>query len=133
MDTRQVVEKYMGHLCASEFAEAFGLFAQDGVYKITGNSGIAGEYKGLDNIMAGLGAVISNYFKTMPQFTLHDILVDGDRAAVVAEGKAEGVHGPYNQNFVFMFTIKDGKIVHHTEHLDSLPVETALLGKKLVG
>jgi len=133
MDTRQVVEKYMGHLCASEFAEAFSLFAQDGVYKITGKTAISGEYHGLDAIMSGLGGIISNYFKTMPQFTLHDILVDGDRAAVVAEGHAQGAHGPYDQNFVFFFKIKDGKIIHHTEQLDSLPVETALLGKKLVG
>ena len=131
-DTRSVVNKYMGHLAASEFVEAFAMFSPDAVYRISGKSAISGDYRGIDEINRGLGEIISNYFQSMPQFTIYDTIVDGDRAAVTASGAAQGKHGPYNQTFVFVFRVADGMILEKVEYLDSVPVETALLGRKLV-
>lgn len=132
MDARAVVNKYMAHLAASEFGEAFSMFAPDAVYRITGKTAISGDYRGIDEINRGLGEIISKYFATMPQFIIDDVIVDGDRAAVLASGAAEGKHGPYNQTFVFVFRVKDGMIAEKIEYLDSVPVEIALLGRKLV-
>lgn len=131
-DTREVINEYMGHLCAARFAEAFALFAPDAVYTITGRTKISGSYRGLETINAELGAIIGSYFKSLPSFTVLDTLVDGDRAAVMVTGTAEGVHGAYDQNYVFVFRVKDGRIVEKIENLDSLPIETALLGRRLV-
>ncbi|SCW33964.1 Ketosteroid isomerase-related protein [Sphingobium faniae] len=131
-DTRTVVTAYMDNLCAGRFTEAFDLFAPDAVYTITGKTKISGSYKGLENIQTALGAIISNYFKTLPAFTVGDTIVDGDRAAVLLTSTAEAVHGIYDQNYVFVFRVKDGRIVEKIENLDSIAVETALLGRKLV-
>ena len=131
-DTRTVVTEYMDNLSAGRFTEAFALFADEAVYTISGKTKISGSYKGLETIQAELGAIIGNYFKSLPAFTVGDTLVDGDRAAVLVTSTAEGLHGVYDQNYVFVFRVKDGRIVEKIENLDSVPVETALLGRKLV-
>lgn len=131
-DTRTVVKEYMDHMSAGRFAEAFALFSPDAVYTISGKTRISGSFKGLEAINRELGAIIGTYFKSLPAFTVGDTLVDGDRAAVLLTGTAQGLHGVYDQNYIFVFRVKDGRIVEKIENLDSLPVETALLGRKLV-
>jgi ketosteroid isomerase-like protein len=130
--TREIVEKYMDHMGKQEFEEAFALYSPEAVYRISGNTKISGAFHGVDAIGAGLGEVLQNYFKTPPKITTHEIIVEGDRGVVIASGVAEGAHGPYNQEFVFVFRVKDGKIIEKVENLDTVMVETALLGKKLV-
>lgn len=132
MNTREVIETYRENLCAGRFTEAFEMFADDAVYTITGNTPISRVFNGRNEILVDLVEIISAYFKSVPKFIIHDTLVDGDRGVILAENEAEGTHGVYRQRFAFYLVVKDGKISRKVEYVDSLPIETALMGKKLV-
>lgn len=129
--TREIVQKYMDNMVAGAFGDAFALFAPDATYRVTGNSAISGEMRGIDNINNRLGEIVGKYFKGLPKFTVHDVIVDGDRAAVTLSGTCEGATGIYDQTYVFVFRVKDGRITELVEYIDMLVVETALLGRKL--
>ena len=130
--TREIVQKYMDNMVAGAFGDAFAMFAPNATYRVTGNSAISGEMQGIDNINAGLGDIVVKYFKGLPKFTVHDIIVDGDRAAVTLTGTCEGVTGMYDQTYVFVFKVENSQITELVEYIDMLVVETALLGRKLV-
>ena len=131
-ETRNVIEHYFGALQAGEYARAFGMMSDDVNYVITGSTKISKSYAGLAGLQSELLPFMGEVFKENIKFTLIDIIVEGDRGVVIATGKADAVHGDYNQQYCFYLTVRDGKIVSKLEMVDSLPVETALLGNKLV-
>jgi ketosteroid isomerase-like protein len=132
MTTRQVVEKYMGHLLAGEFESAFDMFTDDAIYTITGETAISRTFHGRAAIRTDLCAILADYFKSPPSFVVRDIIVEGNRGVILADGTAEGAYGQYRQRYTFYLTIKDDKIVRKVEGVDSLPIETALLGNSIV-
>ena len=51
----------------------------------------------------------------------------------LGRGKAMTIHGlPYDNDYAFVFRVRNGKIVEVAEFLDTALVETAAYGRKLV-
>ena len=60
-----------------------------------------------------------------------DAIGDEKGVALLVEGDADGINGRYNNNYVFIFKFKEGKIVSLREYTSDLMVETRLYKQKL--
>ena len=60
-----------------------------------------------------------------------DAIGDEKGVALMVEGDADGINGRYNNNYVFIFKFKEGKIASLREYTSDLMVETRLYKQKL--
>lgn len=60
-----------------------------------------------------------------------DVIADEDSAAVIMVGDAEGAFGEYDNEYVFTFKFKDGKIIEVDEYNSDVLVVEALYGNTL--
>ena len=60
-----------------------------------------------------------------------DAIGDKKGVALMVEGDADGINGRYNNNYVFIFKFKEGKIISLREYTSDLMVETRLYKQKL--
>ena len=60
-----------------------------------------------------------------------DVIADEDSAAVIMVGDAEGAYGEYDNEYVFTFKFKDGKIIELDEYTSDVLVVEALYGNTL--
>ena len=60
-----------------------------------------------------------------------DVIGDEKGVALMVEGDADGINGRYNNNYVFIFKFKEGKIISLREYTSDLMVETRLYKQKL--
>jgi ketosteroid isomerase-like protein len=64
---------------------------------------------------------IRSVFESVPmKFTLHDAIEGNDRAALEVESHAvRSDGGTYNNLYCFVITVRDGKVLHLREYLDT--------------
>jgi uncharacterized protein len=92
------------------------LFAPDAVHNATGNNPIAGEYKGIDNILAYYGQLFERSNGTFTA-ELKSVKVEGDDKAVSTHHD-NGQRGDktLDQDETLTFTISGGKITGIVEN-----------------
>lgn len=131
--TREIAQRYMELLCAQKFSEAFDLLAPDADYRIIGTTAVSAPMKGRETVKAALVPALASFQKP-PKLTLQEIIVDGARAVGLASGTGVGPTGlPYSQpHYAMVLGIENGEIHSVVEFADTVAVEVALLGKKLV-
>lgn len=131
-DTRAIAQKFIKHIEAGEFLDAFGLLAEDGKYTVIGTTKASGVYNGrqdlFDRLIPLLGA-----FVVPPKLEFEEPIIDGDRAVILAKGSGQGPTGAYDQPYyAFVTRVKDGGFSEVTEFMDTMMLETAVFGKQLV-
>jgi len=131
--TRSIARKYADLLCSGAFADAFDLLAPNVKYRIIGTTPLSTDLHGRDTVKGALVPALAS-FKQPPQLTLKEIIVDGNRAVILASGHGIGPTGlPYAQpHYAMVLRIDDGFIADVEEYADTVAVEVALVGKKLV-
>ncbi|RJG03200.1 nuclear transport factor 2 family protein [Noviherbaspirillum sedimenti] len=127
----QATELEVNISLARKFLAAFGRGDVAGVQEViaddidaicTGTSVLAGSR----NYAAVCDAVkmLANATKNGLDFRIISTTAEADRVACEAEGKSTFVDGrSYNNQYLFLFIIKDKKIVGMKEYMDSLLVE----------
>lgn len=131
--TREVAQRYMDLLCAQKFSEAFDLLADDASYRIIGSTPLSAPMKGRQAIKDLLVNALGSFQEPLA-LTFQELIVEGTRAVCLAAGKALGPTGlPYAQpHYAMVLGIENGRIQSVVEFMDTVAIETALLGKKLV-
>ncbi|MEE3327448.1 MAG: hypothetical protein VX252_08945 [Myxococcota bacterium] len=76
-----------------------------------------------------VGKLVPNGFRKLE---ILDAIGDSNGVALIAEGDADGINGLYDNQYVFVFKFKDGKIVSLREYNSDLLVATRLYKQKLV-
>lgn len=120
-------------LCAQKFAEAFDLLSDDANYRIIGTTAVSAPMKGRETVKATLVPALASFQKA-PKLTLHEMIVDGNRAVGLASGHGLGPTGlPYSQpHYAMVLRVENGRVTDVVEFADTVAVEVALLGNKLV-
>lgn len=106
----------------------------DLIWTMTGSTPVARTYNGLDEFRNIIGKALAMQFSTGPEFGLYpiDIIVEGNRAAVIVKGQAESAHGvTYNNNYFFFIEVKDGKLFKVLESCDGALVMQSVYGTHL--
>lgn len=131
--TREIAQRYMDLLCEQRFAEAFGLLADDATYRIIGTTDISVPFQGRAAVLAALVPALDSCPVPL-KLTFKELIVEGDRAVGLASGKGVGPTGlPYEQpHYAMVLRIRDGQIVSVEEYADTVAIEVAFMGKKLV-
>ena len=112
---RQVAIKFVESMGRNDTEGVRECFAPEGVAIAKGTTRFAGA-RTLDMILDGIEA----FKHMMPEglnFTIKTATAEGDRVIVEAEGNAVTSEGtPYCNQYVFVVTLKDGKIVQANEY-----------------
>jgi uncharacterized protein len=104
--------------------DPFQDFADDCVYWVSGErathgSKLSGTYQGIDAIRQ-VAAVTYGAVARVESFEILGMTAEGDRVAVEAESRFHTVSGRlYNNQYHFLFVIRNGKIVRFNEYLDT--------------
>lgn len=131
--TREVAQRYMNLLCAGKFSEAFDMLSDAAPYRIIGTTPLSVPLPGREAVKAALVPALASFQKPL-KLTCHELIVEGSRAVTIASGEGAGPTGlPYKQaHYAMVLSIENGQIQSVVEFMDTVAVETALLGNKLV-
>ncbi len=131
-DTRELAEKLARAFQELRFIDGFSMLAEDGTYTVIGTTKVSGTYHGRSDLLTRLVPVLST-FTSPPTLTFSNIVVDGDRAVLLASGTGTGPTGPYHQPYyAFSIRVAKGEIVEIVEFMDTTMLDTAVFGKKIV-
>lgn len=130
---REVAQRYMDLLCAQRFADAFDMLGDRGTYQIIGTTPVSRLMTGRDTVKATLVPALASC-RQPPKLTCHQLIVDGNRAVGLASGEGIGPTGiTYSQpHYAMVMEIENEGVKSVVEFGDTVAIEVALLGKKLV-
>lgn len=130
--TRELVRQFADHLESGRPEQAFRMLNADGRYILTGTTPASGVYEGVDDLFTRLAPHLSR-FTGAPDIKVSDVLVDGDKAFLRASGRAAAAYGTYDQPYYgFFLHAKGDGFAEIVEFLDTVQIEVALFGRKLV-
>jgi ketosteroid isomerase-like protein len=130
---KAIVQQWFDHIAAGEAEAAFALFADDIVYDLKGTTPVSGVYRGLDQIVNEFFVPWRKQIDGDLVVQVDEMIAEGERVVVLGRGAAKTVFGlRYDNDYAFVFTVRDGRITQVVEFLDTALVETAAFGKTLV-
>ena len=122
---KQVALRFIQAMSTNDARAAAETLAPDGVAVTKGYSKFAGT-RSADLVIAAIES-FSSLFPDGLGLTVNTVLADGDRVVVEAEGHAVTGDGkPYANQYCFVVTLRDGKIVQFNEYLCSALAEAQL-------
>lgn len=131
--SREIVQQWFDLIARGEAQRAFALFSDDVVYDLKGTTPVSGRYRGLKSIVEDFFTPWRKQIDGEIVITVDELIGDGERVVALGRGKAKTIHGTaYDNDYAFVFRLRDGKITEVTEYLDTAMVETAAYGKKIV-
>jgi ketosteroid isomerase-like protein len=91
-----------------------GLFAPDAVYHVGGSGGLAGDKKGLEEIVAYFGELYSRSAGTA-KVELRDVIAGEQHTVSLQTAEAQRNGKSMKQEGVLVFTLRDGKVTEASE------------------
>jgi ketosteroid isomerase-like protein len=114
MDTKAVVEHHIEALGKGDLDAVMEDYTEDSVL-VTAQ----GAAKGLDVLRAGFAGAIDGLFKPgAHEFTLDEIVVDGEVCVIVWHLTSEAVDVPFGTD---TFIVRDGKIAIQSAAIQAVP------------
>ena len=130
-ETKTIVRRFFDTLCSGDFAAAFAGMTDDATWSVIGTTAVSGTLDKAGMLSKQVPMLAS--FKEPPVVGVDEIIADGSRAVVLAHCKGVGPTGPYQQTrYAFVLRIRDGLVAEVVEYLDTVAVETAICGNKVV-
>ena len=125
MDNKDIARRFIEALGSNDAAAVARDFAPDGVAVTKGTSHFSGS-RDAAQVVGTLGS-FSGVLPKGLQLTVTSVLADGDRVVVEAEGNTTTAQGqPYHNQYCFVLTLKDGKVMHFNEYFCTLHAEQVL-------
>ncbi len=124
---KQAVIKLIEAMSAGDTDNIVAAYDPEGTVWTSGNTLISGT-RNLEEIKTFAPAVL-DAFPNKLQFTIVNIIAEGDFVAVEAEsdgGHASGQH--YHNYYHFLFEMRDGKVLRMKEYMDTELVTDVLCG-----
>ncbi len=119
---KAIVGKLMACLTASDIEGALDLLASDGRWWVGGKTELfpLAGYKNKEEMRE----LLSNLILPMPnglKMTIKNMIAEDDRVAAEVESYGEAANGRlYNNEYHFLFILRDGLIVEAKEYLDTM-------------
>ena len=131
--TREIAQRYIDFIAELKFSEAFGMLAPDAKYRIIGKTPFSKTYSKADLLNVLVPGLAQ--FKQPPTLTFQELIVEGIRAVALASGHGIGPTGlPYDQpHYAMVLRIEDGFVTEVVEFLDTVEIETQIIGRRFVG
>ena len=119
-ENKKVVLRYFELLLEGDVDAMRPLFTDDCEFFFAGDLPASGRH----DVTTGLaiGAAITSYVTGPVTFNLGTMTAESDRVSVEAESFASTDETSFNNQYHFLFRIRDGKIVQMKEYFDTLLV-----------
>ncbi len=130
---KQVIRDFFERLTGGDMEGAMALCHDDVAWTIIGDTPVSKTFHGPGGVE---GDLMGEVFKVVDadaglRVDIIEMIAEGDKVVCRAQGTITGNHGPYNNTYCHVFTVRDGKIAEDMEYLDTVLIEHALYGKKL--
>jgi ketosteroid isomerase-like protein len=126
-ENKQLVEQVFAELADGNGQPFMDLLGDDVRWTVMGSSDWSGTYEGKPVVIAELMRPLFSQFATPYRNRAGLILADGDHVVIECEGEVTTKSGkPYNQRYVYVCRMSDGKIRSLNEYLDTELVSSAL-------
>lgn len=127
--SKEIVEDVLDAVTNGDAEKLLRNLADDVTWTFFGSHRFAGTFKGKDELMSGLFAVIGEVLEDGIKVRVNSIIVDESRVVVEAKGQARSKAGlDYNNDYCLVFDVAAGKVQHVREYLDSELV-TSVFGR----
>ena len=116
----QTVKDFFAAMGGSDRQGLLALCAEDFEWIIPGEDWpLAGTHRGhagLENLLQKANETVETSYPEAPEF-----IAQGDRVLVigVATGKIKATNKPFKDDWVFDITVRDGKVAHIKEYIDT--------------
>lgn len=116
----EIVEELIDAIANSDADKLLRTLADDVTWTFFGSHRFAGTFRGKDELMNGLFAVIGDVLEDGIKLHVSSIVADEGRVIVEGKGQARSKAGlDYNNDYCLAFDVVAGKIQHVREYLDS--------------
>ena len=130
--TKEFIQSLFEAMSEGDTDAIVDAYHPEGRVETMGNTLISGS-RGLDEIKSFAPAVLES-FPNKLKFTIKNITAEDNRVAVEAESTGEHVSGQhYNNQYHFLFELKDEKIYRLKEYMDTELVTDILCGGQRPG
>lgn len=107
----EVMERYVAAVRAGDLDRAFGLFAEDIVFRVPGSSPLAGEHHGREATMRCLDRARALSHRGEVEVEVVDALVSDERFALIVSERFGLEDGPVEIRRANVYRVRDGEIV----------------------
>jgi len=129
-ESRWVAEEFIARLKRGDIDGVVELYSNDQVVNMMGDTPVSGYHEGRETFWPfALGEVVGRLEAVDEAYVKENRLacLDGNVVVMLMHGGLPTkTGGRYDQNYGFVWTIRDGKICHTHELLDSDMIETAI-------
>lgn len=116
---KQLVRDFMEAFGSGDIPRTMAMMSEDATWWVAGTIPLSGTYDKAE-FTALLGGVVENC-KGPIQLTPKEFTAEGGRVAVETESYVETNEGKvYNNEYHFLFVVRDGKITQVKEYLDTM-------------
>jgi uncharacterized protein len=122
-DSKSVVSRYVAAVEAGDEQSIRDLFAADATWTLhAGELPISGTWAGRERIMDEFLAVAMSYYEPgSVSLEITGMIAEGDRVVLQWTSRARARDGrPYENGCIGVFTVRDGRIQHVREYMDTL-------------
>ena len=132
-ENKQVVHEFFSAMSNDNPEGALALLANDIVWTIIGDTPVSKTFRGLKDVEENLLNEAFRNIKLEVGITLEvvETIAENDKVVARVQGTIEGKHGPYNNTYCHVFTVRDGKIVGDIEYLDTALIHKSWYGRTL--
>jgi ketosteroid isomerase-like protein len=126
-ENKKIIAKFLEDLSSGNGAAVLGTLADSATWWVAGNFPLSGTKTKAQfaELVGSLGSNIEGGLRVTPT----GITAEGDRVAVEAESYARMKNGKiYQNNYHFLFIVRDGKIQQVKEYLDTMHANEVLCG-----
>ena len=126
-DNKRLVAQAFDGLANADATAFLGLMAEDFSWIIEGQSKWSLRFDGKAAVQRDLIRPLFANFATPYRNHAEEIIAEGDRVVVLAQGEVKTVSGEdYNNSYCFVIRMRDGKMVELREYMDTALAEARL-------
>ena len=132
-ENKQVVHEFFRAMSNDNPEGALDVLANDITWTIIGDTPVSKTFQGLKDVEENLLKEIFRCINQEAGITLEvvETISENDKVVARVQGTVEGKHGPYNNTYCHVFTVRDGKIVEDIEYLDTALIHKSWYGRTL--
>lgn len=132
MESQGVARRFF-ELMGEDPEAALAVLDPDVVWTTTGSTPLSGTYRGVAGFVEGLLTPFAELAEGYG-LVVDEVFGEGERVAVLTHGQGGTTRTgiPYENRYAFIMRVRNGRIVEVVEYMDTVKVETALYGRRLV-
>jgi ketosteroid isomerase-like protein len=119
-ENKKIVQKFYAASNGGDMATCMNLIADDIKWTNIGSTSLSGTFQGKAELEEKLLGPLFGRLQQGIFSTVHRLIAENDFVVAQTSGKAQSIDGqPYNNTYIWLIRIRDGKFAEVTEYMDT--------------